>query len=217
MASGAVLHTEECKACETEKPKGLQPGVTQECFVHIQEEPSFATPASLSACWMMMICSFQFPKVLLGWRKKPWALPLVFVVFNTDSIIAAAIAAVNALMSVREGKKELTSEDATSFPPSPRLLWQPIFVLVPDIQCSKKAFLKGIHCIIIYHNTKSHIQIKKAQCCNSDRRAFMQDQFNDHSSLSVGGRQGNKQNSNTHVSSRKKILNSSKSSNISSL
>ena len=35
-------------------------------------------------------------------------LPLVLVVFSTDRTIAAAIAAVKALMRVREGKKELT-------------------------------------------------------------------------------------------------------------
>lgn len=34
--------------------------------------------------------------------------PLVLVVFRTDNTIAAAIAAVKDLMSVREGKKELT-------------------------------------------------------------------------------------------------------------
>lgn len=36
-------------------------------------------------------------------------VPLVLVVFSTDRTIAAAIAAVKDLISVREGKKELTS------------------------------------------------------------------------------------------------------------
>jgi len=35
-------------------------------------------------------------------------LPFVLVVFSTDKTIAAAMAAVKALISVREGKKELT-------------------------------------------------------------------------------------------------------------
>ena len=35
-------------------------------------------------------------------------VPLVLVVFSTDRTIAAAIAAVKDLISVREGKKELT-------------------------------------------------------------------------------------------------------------